>query len=289
MPSPYFNTYRNPVEASLLEDLYNEIIFLNGFSSYYIPNINDSHRDLVYGDDPLKKFNSAYRMDTYLVNSGDFSDEQDFFSKFGLEVRNSVKIQVTVREFDNTTPSIYVRPREGDLVWVPFLKNNGELFEIKFVNTSKDLHALVRSKPYFYEISLEPFKYNDERITTGIDVIDEVEHLNSYTTTMNMGTGLGTYVLDEMVFQGLNVNSATATANVSTWSSITNTLTVINTVGTFVNSANVTGSISGASYSLTSHNDRTQPFGFDNNIITDETTGLLNTTESNPFGSLGSY
>jgi pimeloyl-ACP methyl ester carboxylesterase len=289
MPSPYFNSYQNPVEATLLEDLIGEVIFLHGFTAHYIPNTNDAYRDLVYGDDPLKKFTEAYALDTYLVNSSDYGDEADFFSKFGLEVKNSVKIQFTVREFDITTPALYVRPREGDLMWIPFLKNNGELYEIKFVNTSKDLHALVRSKPYFYELSLEPFKYNDEHITTGVDIIDVVEHLNSYQTTFNLGLGSGNYIINELVYQGTSLGTATATSTASTWDHINKTLIVINTAGTFSNTANIIGATSGATYVLTTHNDINQNFGFDNNTITNETNGVINTTEINPFGSLGSY
>jgi hypothetical protein len=40
------------------------------------------------------------------------------------------------------------------------MKDTGELFEIKFVNTSKDLYTLGRVRPFYYELSLEPFKYN---------------------------------------------------------------------------------------------------------------------------------
>ena len=61
-----------------------------------------------------------------------------------------------------------------NLIFIPFFKDSGELFEIKFVNTSKDLYTLGRVRPFYYELSLEPFKYNDESLDTGIDAIDDV-------------------------------------------------------------------------------------------------------------------
>ena len=86
MASPHFQNYQTAVESSLIEDLYNEAIYIQGFPGYYIPNTNVEARDLIYGDDPLKKFESAYKLDMYLVNTMDYGDEQDFFSKFGLEL-----------------------------------------------------------------------------------------------------------------------------------------------------------------------------------------------------------
>ena len=288
MPSPYFEQYNSTVETSLLDDIYNEVIYLNGFSAYYIPIVNENKRDLIYGDDPLKAFDQAYKMDTYLINSTDYGDQQDFFSKFGLEVKNSVKVQIANREFLTCTPEEYVRPREGDLFYIPFLKNSGELFEIAFVNASKDLHALVRATPYSFELSLEPFKYNDESLNTGIPQIDIVEHLNSYLTTLTLQSGSGNYIVDEEVYQGANTNSYDAKATVSVWDSANSILTLISTKGEFTHiNLPVVGALSQASYSLVKNENKIQNFSFDNPFINDEVDGLLDTSEDNPFGSLG--
>ena len=60
MPSKYFQNYGKPaVEINLIENLYNEAINIQGFSGYYIPNTNEEARDLIFGDDPLKKFTVA--------------------------------------------------------------------------------------------------------------------------------------------------------------------------------------------------------------------------------------
>lgn len=285
MPSSYFSNYQTAVESSLIEDLYNEAIFMQGFSGYYIPNTNAQNRDLIYGDDPLKHFDVAYKLDMYLVNTMDYGDEQDFFSKFGLEVRNQVKLQFTVKEFLKTTLKLFDRPLEGDLIFIPFMKDTGELFEIKFVNTSKDLYTLGRIKPYYYELSLEPFKYNDENFDTGIDIIDSIEISESIKTTLDVQDGAGNYTVGEIVYQG-TINSYIAAAEVVAWDSANSILTVINVNGEFSNTSPlyITGETSAATYSLTTIDNRLHATQFDNIPLLDEVVTFVD--PDNPFASL---
>jgi len=37
-----------------------------GFDGYYCPNDNDQARDLLFGEDPVKKFLSAFPVEMYL-------------------------------------------------------------------------------------------------------------------------------------------------------------------------------------------------------------------------------
>lgn len=290
MPSKYFQNYGKPaIEINLIEDLYNEAIGIQGFSGYYIPNTNVAARDLIYGDDPLKHFDDAYKLDTYLVNTMDYGDEQDFFSKFGLEVRNQTKIQFTFREFMKQTKNQFDRPREGDLIFIPFMKDTGELFEIKFVNTSKDLYTLGRIRPFYYELSLKPFKYNDESLDTGIEEIDQIEVIASIKTTLDIQDGIGDYTIGELVYQGTE-NSHIAVAEVVDWDPANTILTVINVAGTFSNTSvsYITGASSNASYSLSIVDNRLHSTQFDNLPILDEVVKFTDKSD-NPFGSLSYY
>jgi len=285
MPSPYFQNYGNAVESKLIEDLFEEAIYMQGFGGYYLPNTNSQSRDLIYGEDPVKAFSKSFKMDMYLVNTFDFSDESDFFSKFGLEVRNQVKVQLGSREFSKKTSKTLPRPLEGDLIFIPFMKDTGELFEIKFVNSSKDLYTLGRSKPYFYEISLEPFKYNDENITTGVDVIDSIGLLEKFKTDLNFVSGTGNYSVNEMVYQG-SANNYIAYGEVIEWDSANNTLTLIDDVGEFdpTSTLPVVGADSNATHYLISvDNDEQQ--NFDNDNIHNEGSDFIQMSD-NPFGSL---
>jgi hypothetical protein len=285
MPSKYFQNYgKAAVEINLIEDLYNEAINIQGFSGYYIPNTNVDGRDLIYGDDPLKQFDDAYKMDMYLVNTMDYGDEQDFFSKFGLEVRNQTKIQISFREFTKQTIKQFERPIEGNLIFIPFMKDSGELFEIKFVNTSKDLYTLGRVRPFYFELSLEPFKYNDESLDTGIELIDIIEVLESYKTVLDVQAGTGNYVIGEIIYQG-TANNKLAYGEVVAWDNSNSIITIMNTNGEFSNTAGyIFGANSNAQYSLTTVDNRIHETQFDNLPIFNEVIEFLD--PSNGFGSL---
>ena len=69
----YFNNYNAHGEQNLVEDLIVESIKMMGFDAMYLPNDNSQSRDLLYGEDPVKKFESAFPLEMYLS-----SDPLDF-------------------------------------------------------------------------------------------------------------------------------------------------------------------------------------------------------------------
>ena len=58
--SHYFSNYNNKGEQRLVEDIIVESIKIMGVDVFYIPNDNDVARDLLYGEDPVRKFESAF-------------------------------------------------------------------------------------------------------------------------------------------------------------------------------------------------------------------------------------
>ena len=98
--STYFNNYNaRYTEQRLYEDLIVESIKIMGFDGYYLPNDNDQARDLLFGEDPVKRFGSAFPVELYLSESLDYSGEKEFFSKFGLEIKNHTKVVISRRSF----------------------------------------------------------------------------------------------------------------------------------------------------------------------------------------------
>ena len=289
--SPYFNNYGSLPEQRLIEDLIVESIQIQGFDSYYLPNNNDQARDLLYGEDPIRKFASAFPLEMYLSNSGDYLGEKEFFSKFGLEIKNQVSVIMSKRSFNQRTPSFLTRPREGDLVYIPFLNGTGELYEIKFVNQTKDFFMLGRKFPYFYELEMEKFKYSQEILNTGVPDIDTIAADNAYSIPLNMSTGTGNYVNAEIVFQstdGTYANASTV-AIVQSWVKPTNTLTVTNIGGTFTDNYPVYGLTSGANYTLSTYNQLipgTPKENYDNSYINTNAGAIIDFSESNPFGNI---
>ena len=263
-----------------------------GFEAYYLPNDNDEARDLLFGEDPVKKFNSAFSLEMYMSNSLEYGGEKEFFSKFGLEIKNTVQVVLSKRSFSERVPqNQFTRPREGDLVYIPFLNGTGELFEIKFTNQTKDFFMLGRKVPYFYELEMEKFKYSQESITTGISDIDAVVTDSAYTLHLNIGAGTGTYVANEIVFQSADETYANATtvAIVQSWIPSSNTLSVSNITGEFIDAHSVIGQSSKANYTLASFDPLNNPANkenYDNSYINTSADGILDLSEENPFGTI---
>lgn len=286
--SNFFNFYKSKQEQSLVEDLVNESLNIFGFNGYYIPR--DGSIDLIYGEDVLKTFSTSYVCSMRLENQVDPGMNQDFFSKFGLEIRNTIKVQIARREFMKQVPQdLYQRPREGDLIFVPHLSINGELYEIKYVNDSVDFFTLGRKYPYYWEMDLELFKYSNEEIDTGIPDIDTVNSLDAYTIVYNLGSGSGDYTISEIAYQGANVNTAFAYGIVQDWDNPSLTLRLTNIVGDFSNTDIIKGEVSGASYALSNYDPLNNPAienAWDNFEIVNEADQVIDNSEQNPFGLL---
>ena len=290
--SPYFNNYNAKYnEQRLFEDLITESIKIMGFDSYYLPNDNDQARDLLYGEDPVKQFNTAFALEMYLSSSLEHMGEKEFFSKFGLEIRNRVKVIVSRRTFNERVPTnTFSRPREGDLIYIPFLNGTGELYEITFVDQDKDFYTLGRRNPYYYEIELEKFKYSQEVIDTGIAEIDQVVTDSAYSIVLTTGTGTGTYQFKEIVFQSPDntYQNAVAYGTVQSWIPANNALTITNIAGSFSNNVLAIGSSSNARYTIVTSDDFEHPYlePYDNKTIINEVSGVINTSENNPLGGI---
>lgn len=286
--SVYFNNYNSSPEQRLVEDLMIETIKINGVDCYYIPNINESARDLIYGEDPLKKFTAAYPLEMYITNVDGYEGEREFFSKFGLEIRNNMSVIISKRSFARWMPLSYHRPREGDLIYIPFLAQTGEMYEIKYVNFSEAFYVLGNKYPFFYKLELEKFKYSQETIDVGISNIDELVPQEAYNITLNMNivSGNGNYTVGESVHNTAN----TAYGTVVYWDRPTGVLKVTDLYGTFANSSLVTGNTSGAArYITTAPDELADPLErevYNNKLIQTEADAILDLSESNPFGNI---
>lgn len=238
-----------------MEDIWTECIKITGTDAFYIIR-NDTNVDLIYGEDPLKTFSNAFPIEVYNTDTSDFEGMKEIFSKFGEQLQNEYTVLMSRRSFLQQVQydPRYGRPKEGDLLWVPHVRGQGVLFEITFVNPEKDMFALQRRYPYFYEIKLEPFKYSQEMINTGVPGLDGIVGQDAWTESfaLNHG-GTGQYIINETVYQGASLAAATASAFVVSWNNPTYTLNVTNTMGSFATNQSVIGSVSGAVYTLTTY------------------------------------
>lgn len=219
----YFNQYTAVAsEQTLIEDLIIEAIKIYGIDAYYLPRTH-VNLDALYGEDASMYFDDAIGLELFVKSYDGFMGQQDFISKFGLQIDESINFTLAQKRFNQILkPSVLteysynmiledgeqllwqderlsdtdgreivnydysdiLRPREGDLVWVPMMNF---MYEIKFVENTETFYQLGRL--YTYEIRCERFTYSSEVIDTDVSAIDNIEETYS----------LATNILDEML------------------------------------------------------------------------------------------
>ena len=290
--SVYFNNQRATVEQHLLEDLIIESIKNHGIDVYYLPRESQSSVDELFGDDPVKYFRKAIKIEMYLESFQNYEGNQEFFSKFGLEIQDTARLCVARRRFERQVSSVMGAdrrvPKEGDLIYLPI---QFKLMEIKFVQEEKNFFQLGRDSinPYMYGLTVEAFKYNGELLQTGTEEIDRIADLQSNVLELNLNAGgTSTFQRFEVVYQGSTLATATAKGIVAGWNKPTQKLKLRNVKGAFVGGTLVKGSTSNAQWTLNAAPDLLKNVNAgnieDNDIIESEADGIIDFTEINPFG-----
>lgn len=203
----FFNQYSAVAqEQNLVEDLIIEAIRIYGIDTYYLPRTH-INLDYLYTEDTLTKFDDALEMEMYIKTYDGFVGQQEFLSKFGLQVDESITFTLAQKRFTQSlTESILTeynhniilengdelikeqtydyseitRPREGDLIWLPIAQF---MYEIKYVDKVESFFQL--GKLYTYEIKADRYEYSSEVIDTDVVEIDEIETDLSADTSIN--------------------------------------------------------------------------------------------------------
>ena len=207
----YFNQY-TPVkqEQSLVEDLIIESIKIYGVDGYYLPRTH-VNLDKIYGEDASMIFDDALEMEFYIKSFDGFMGQEDFLSKFGLQIDESITFVVSQKRFTQSLKTsiiteysynmltedgdellsnrndvseydydAIVRPREGDMIWIPMFSS---MYEIKFTQNIENFFQL--GKLYTYELRCDRIEYSSERINTDVTEIDAIEDQYSLSNTDN--------------------------------------------------------------------------------------------------------
>jgi hypothetical protein len=176
----FFNNFQSSQEQLLIEDLVIESIKIYGLDCWYIPRVL-VNKDNIYGEDSLSEFKKSYMVEMYVKNVEGFAGEGDFLSKFNVEIRDQITLTIARRTFENEVQSFqldYSRPREGDLIFLPL---NNKVFQVKFVEHEPVFYQMGSLQ--MYDLKCELFEYSNERMNTGIKIIDQLE--NTYSDAMN--------------------------------------------------------------------------------------------------------
>ena len=293
--NPYFNKFKNLPEQNLIEDLTIEAIKIHGMELYYLPRTM-IRKDDFFGESPYSRFSSFKMIEMYMDTTTAF-EGGDTFSKFGFEIRDSVKFTASRKRFKRETNMD--RPLEGDLLYLPL---NRGLFEIKFVEHENPFYAL--GKLLSFQITCELFQYSEEKMDTGIPEIDVVEEEAGYSIILSLSgdpIGTGNFRKGDAVYQQKNgsttggMEGASAKATVSSYDEAeANTIVLTDIIGDWKTtgltgqSLYISKNDSSGEYhrKITTITDKFGTYIGENNTgIQTEADTFLNFDEKHPFGN----
>ena len=208
--NPYIrvNTKTYQPEQNLVEDLTVEAIKIYGQEMYYIPRQMVT-RDDLFGESQYSRFTNFKMIEMYMDTTTAF-EGGDTFTKFGFEIRDSVKFTVSKKRFKRETGMD--RPLEGDLLYLPISKG---LFEVKFVEHENPFYQL--GKLYSYQLTCELFQYSEEDFNTGVPELDAINDETGFKVNLNLGGiyGSGSFAEGDSVYQYANGSITGSTAGAS--------------------------------------------------------------------------
>ena len=310
--NPYFMNTKG--QQDLYEDIIIESVKIYGQDVYYIPRETINY-DLLLNEDVPSRFSCAYRVEMYIDDIDGFGGEGDIFTKFGVEIRDAATFVVARRRWKHTVKSLPavmgskkyseddpdkscscecpVRPREGDLIWLPMAC---KLFQINHVEHEIPFYQLGNLPTY--KLRCELFEYNNEDFDTGIPGVDNVEKDYAFTYDLRLDSDGSGFYVGENVTIAL-ASGVTLSGEVTCWDDSDNILSLVHVgssdgtwqdVETVVVDRVVVGSTedSDGNFSRVSIASGNEVQKIDENeqseIFDNNEADFLDFTESNPFG-----
>ena len=293
-------------EQNLYEDIVIESLKMYGQDVYYLPRTIVSE-DRILNEDIESNFDDAYIIEMYIANVDGFEGDGNLLSKFGVEIRDQANFIVSRRRWENYIQRLEdnykARPMEGDLIYLPL---SGSLFEIRFVEHENPFYQL--SNLPTYTLQCELFEYSGESINTGITELDNINKAISHQTTIIVNNTNGTnFIENENIRQEIAaepgeyitgrvtdftiVDSTTSRVIITDWATTNGKV-----VDFQVDGNKLTGLESGAEWDVVnvhgieddpSKNQFVNDYQARNQDFEVEGDGIIDFTESNPFGEIG--
>lgn len=185
MPRNIYISHGTRDEKRLQENILVEALRIYGVDTYYIPR-KIVTRDRILNEIIDSKFVDAFSVEMYVESVDGFEGEGTFLSKFGLEVKNQLKVAIARKRWNELVGRFQVghavRPAEGDLIFIPMVN---EVFEIKFVDGESSPFYQLSNLP-MYRFTLETYDYTNDKIDTGIDAVDLIEREEGFKYVVNI-------------------------------------------------------------------------------------------------------
>ena len=295
MPTnPYVHTNSPGVrnQQKIIEGLNRQAISFAGVDMYYIPRDIISE-DFLFSEDIQSQFNEAYLIEMYIESIEGF-EGQELLQKFGVEIRDEVTVSMNKQRFEemiHSTPHAALkRPREGDLVFIPFSKS---LYEIMFVEHEEPFYQGAIAPNY--KLRMQLFEYSGEDFETdveGLDVMQEDQskplEADGYLYKLTLDSA-GDWTLHENVTQA--TSGVTVTGEIVRIEDEGATVYVAhvtndesdNSYRVFVSSETITGATSGVTKTVTAVTTDQDDFAQNEQIET-SADSIIDSTEANVFG-----
>ena len=221
----------------------------------------------------------------YVNTPEGFEGAGDVATKFGLDIQDELNMIVNKERFFKETA--LAAPREGDLIYFPIDRN---LFEIKFVEDEKPFYPL--GKNTVFELTCEKFIFSEEEFalpedTATAELFDAYEKAHAIDIELRVAVGGTDYKVDEQVYQGASLLTATAVGTVG-GGSATNTgdiLKLYNISGEFATGTVLEGVKSTASRNVVDIDDQKMESSeySDNKIYETDGDNILDFSEIDPW------
>ena len=308
MPTNVYFSQKVKSEQNLYEDIVIESLKMYGQDVYYLPR-EIITEDAILNEDVESNFNDAYMVEMYIENIEGFEGEGNILAKFGVEIRDQATFIVSKRRWEqligyHNNGINSIRPSEGDLIYIPMSKS---IFEIRFVEHELPFYQL--SNLPVYKLQCELFEYSGETIMTGFEDIDRsINQVVSYQTVLKVNNGNAIdFVFSEEVRQQIGATSEyisgvivyTEPLGAGRELRITDWTTSDGKVHEFIINKPLVGKTSGATWNVFEVNEiADSDLANDRAFVSDAQSrnqefesaadGIIDFSESNPFGEIGS-
>jgi len=266
------------LDSELYRSLIEESIQIKGRDLVYLPRTVENFDSYFLEDRLPSSFNGSAIIEMYLENTQEWQGQQEIYSKFGLEIRDSATMIVSKRRFEQEVTALFpdvVRPREGDvLIMNKRYDKRIRAFEITWVDKESPFYQLGDLPAY--KLTIRNFEYSGEKFNTGDEDIDSYTNDYSLITEIAFTSSIDAFLVGETVTNGTGWS-----AEVIAWNSPV--LSVAQVKGELNNLLPVEGEISGATGVIQKINSEVaNDSGLNDNDSIDNSGGV-NFSESNPF------
>jgi hypothetical protein len=153
--------FDNMSKSTMIKDMVEEIVEVVGFSAKYLPR-KYKNLDPIFGEDPISHFDEVWTFNILIDEYQDYGDVGDFYSKFGVQVTDEMKVTFTKKSFaEQTVSTDDDKPIAGDLLYFGDLE---ALFEVTFVSNDSSFYPSPDGPQHCWQLNLKPWEYGHENI-----------------------------------------------------------------------------------------------------------------------------